>query len=139
MDKERYVSDALLLLKVQGVLNKLKGLFQKHKILSLEIFENVEECKDLCAFNIIQLQALKDDISIESCNSVSCLNDTLTELRDMIVFNYQLVSAKQLYDYIVLCISDENATSLQNRSVYCSQYYSDSYSEEDSDPDSDSD
>lgn len=122
MDKERYVTDALLLLKVQGYINKLRVLFQKHNIHSLKDFENNEECKDLCAFNIIQLQELKSNISNGSCNSVPCLNDTLTELRELILYNYQVVSAKQLFDYVILCISDANSTLLQNRAVFCSQY-----------------
>lgn len=114
--------DIQILIKVIKYIDKMKMYIKKNNVNNISSFTNSEECKDMCAFCILQISELSKQMTKDTYNCIPFLsNGSIIPVRNMIAHDYLGLQLSVLYAFVNSCVAKENISIIKDRIKYCQE------------------
>lgn len=101
-------------------MDKIKNTLSSHGCNNLDAFMKDEECMDLCAFSILQINELSRQLTQETYNSIHFISTSnLIPVRNMIAHDYINMQYAVLYAFIIQVSNNNSYIEVRDRLKYC--------------------
>lgn len=101
-------------------MDKIKSTLKNHRCNNLDAFIKDEECMDLCAFSVLQINELSKQLTRDTYNNIHFISTgNLIPVRNMIAHDYINMQYAVLYAFITQACSSNSYISIKDRLKYC--------------------
>ena len=112
--------DVQILLRIKKYMDKIKSTLKNHRCNNLAAFIKDEECMDLCAFSVLQINELSKQLTRDTYNNIHFISTgNLIPVRNMIAHDYINMQYAVLYAFITQACSSNSYISIKDRLKYC--------------------
>lgn len=112
--------DVQTLLRIKKYMDKIKSTLKNHKCSNLDTFIKDEECMDLCAFSVLQINELSKQLTQDTYSNIHFISTSnLIPVRNMIAHDYINMQYAVLYAFITQACSSNSYVDIRDRLKYC--------------------
>lgn len=115
--------DVQILLKILNYLDKMNNTLKRYHCRTSSEFVANEDCMDLCAFCILQIDSLSRQLTVDSYQAINFISTgNLVPVRNMIAHDYIKLNRQVLYSFVQDCCQRNSFEQIRNRIKYCQEY-----------------
>jgi len=115
--------DVQVLLKILNYLDKMNNTLKRYHCRTSSEFVANEDCMDLCAFCILQIDSLSRQLTADSYQAINFISTgNLVPVRNMIAHDYIKLNRQVLYSFVQDCCQRNSSEQIRNRIKYCQEY-----------------
>lgn len=114
--------DVQVLLKILNYLDKMNNTLKRYHCRTSSEFVANEDCMDLCAFCILQIDSLSRQLTADSYQAIHFISTgNLVPVRNMIAHDYIKLNRQVLYSFVQDCCQSNSSEQVRNRIKYCQE------------------